>query len=71
MATISAKRAGKVRMSNNTSEQAYKSGSNVMCNGCDALIRAGEKYTRAKIMGGGAATYPMCHECRPFTEYTS
>lgn len=67
MATIKARQAGKVTLANNTSGQAYVSRVNIMCNGCDHLIRAGELFTRAKMIGGGAATYAMCRQCRPFS----
>jgi hypothetical protein len=63
-----AKQAGKVVLANFTSGQSYTSRSPVTCAGCDQVIQPGERFTRAKMIGGGAATYPMCRECRAFRE---
>lgn len=61
------KTAGRVTLRSNESAMSYVVATgNLFCSGCDRLMPSGERFTRSKMAGGGAATFPMCQECRPF-----
>lgn len=71
MARFRIQQAGRVDMARDTSGMSYTANLPAACAVCSRLIQTSERFTRGKVSGGGAATYLICRDCRPFTERES